>query len=88
MEASFLAAVKVSILAMGVIFTVLVILIFTIKALVKMIPYVAPPAAPQRHQTASPVSSEQDEHVAAITATLAMHLRKSPNEFQIVNISN
>ncbi len=42
MEVSFLAAVNVSILAMAVIFTVLTILIFTIQALVKLIPYEAP----------------------------------------------
>jgi sodium pump decarboxylase gamma subunit len=90
MEASFLAAVQVSILAIAVIFTVLVILIFTIKILVRLIPYVAPPPKAPRQQTASAQSAngEQDEHVAAITATLAMHLRKSPDEFQIVNISN
>jgi sodium pump decarboxylase gamma subunit len=87
MEASFLAAVKVSILAITVIFVVLVILIFTIKLLVKLIPYAAPPPAPPRHQASPSASSEQDEHVAAITATLSMHLRKSPNEFRIVNIS-
>ncbi|MBT3923268.1 MAG: OadG family protein [Nitrospina sp.] len=87
MEASFLAAVKVSILAMVVIFTVLIILIFTIKLLVKLIPYVAPPPAPPRHQTVSATSSDQEEHIAAITATLAIHLGKSPSEFRIVNIS-
>jgi sodium pump decarboxylase gamma subunit len=88
MEASFLAAVQVSILAMAVIFTVLVVLIFTIKLLVKLIPYVAPPQAPARHKTATSASGDQDEHVAAITATLAMHLGKSPDQFRIVNISN
>ena len=83
-----MAAVNVSILAMAVIFTVLVILIFTIKLLVKFIPYEAPPPAPQWQQSASQsASGDQDDHVAAITATLAMHLRKSPSEFRIVNIS-
>lgn len=88
MEASFMGAVQVSILAMAVIFTVLSILIITIKALVKLIPYTAPPAKPRR-KTAPTASAggEQDDHVAAITATLAMHLRKSPQEFRIVNIS-
>lgn len=86
MEASFMGAVQVSILAMAVIFIVLSILIITIKALVKLIPYTAPPAKPRRQTTAS-AGGEQDDHVAAITATLAMHLRKSPQEFRIVNIS-
>jgi sodium pump decarboxylase gamma subunit len=87
MEASFQAAAQVSVLAMAVIFTVLVVLIFTIKTLVKLIPYEAPPPKAPRQQTASSASSDQDDHVAAITATLAMHLRKSPNEFRVVNIS-
>ena len=50
MEVSVLSAVNVSILAMAVIFIVLTILIFTIKVLVKLLPYEAPPPAPQRHQ--------------------------------------
>ncbi len=87
MEASFIAAANVSILAITVIFTVLVILIFTIQVLVKLIPYKAPPAATARPQTASSASGDQDDHVAAITATLAMHMGKSPNEFRIVKIS-
>lgn len=87
MEVSVMSAVNVSILAMGVIFIVLTILIFTIQALVKLIPYKAPPPAPPRRQTATSASSNQDDHVAAITATLAMHMGKSPNEFRITNIS-
>lgn len=87
MEASFLAAVNISILSITVIFTVLTILIFTIQALVKLIPYEAPPPAPPRHRTTSPAGGDQDDHVAAITATLAMHMGKSPDELRIVNIS-
>ena len=87
MEASFLAAVNVSILAMVVIFTVLIILIFTIKLLVKLIPYEAPPPEAPHRQPASTPSASDDDHVAAITATLAMYLGKSPDEFRIVNIS-
>jgi len=85
MEVSISAAVNVSILAVSVIFTVLVILIFTIQALVKLMPYKAPPPAPTRHKTAA--SGDHDDHVAAITATLAMHMGKSPNDFRITNIS-
>ena len=88
MEVSVLSAVNVSILAMGVIFIVLTILIFTIKVLVKLLPYEAPPPSPQRRQ--KPSSSENgnnhDDHVAAITATLAMHMGKTPSEFRIINI--
>ena len=87
MEASFLAAVNVSVLAMAVIFTVLVILIFTIKILVKLVPYEAPPPKAHRQPASAPSASGDDDHVAVITATLAMHLGKSPDEFRIVNIS-
>ncbi len=89
MEASFLAAVNVSILAMAVIFTVLTILIFTIQALVKLIPYKAPPPLPAKRKakSATTSTSQEDDHIAAITASLAMHMGKSPNDFRIVNIS-
>jgi Na+-transporting methylmalonyl-CoA/oxaloacetate decarboxylase gamma subunit len=85
MEASVSAAVNVSILAMSVIFTVLVILIFTIKALVKLIPYEAPPPA-RKVSSSSPPG--QDDQVAAITATLAAHMGKRPDEFRIINIQS
>ena len=85
MEASVLSAVSVSILAMSVIFIVLTILILTIQILVKLIPYEAPPPAPQRQKAVA--SGDQDDHVAAITATIAMHMGKSPNDFRITNIS-
>ena len=85
MEASVPAAVNVSILAISVIFTVLIILIFTIKILVKLMPYQTPPAtAPRKTAGSSPPG--QDDQVAAITATLAAHLGKRPDEFRIVNI--
>ena len=91
METSVYAAVNVSILAMAVIFTVLTILIFTIQALVKMMPYEAPPPSPSRRKAGKSAvassSSHEDDHVAAITASLAMHMGKSPNDFRIVNIS-
>ncbi|MZG30027.1 MAG: hypothetical protein F3741_04325 [Nitrospinae bacterium] len=90
METSVHAAVNVSILAMAVIFTVLTILIFTIQALVKMMPYEAPPPSPSRRKagkSAVASSSHEDDHVAAITASLAMHMGKSPSDFRIVNIS-
>jgi len=85
MEASVSAAVNVSILAMSVIFTVLIILIFTIKTLVKLIPYEAPAEPPARAISVGN-STEEDDQVAAITATLAAHMQKRPDEFRIVNI--
>ena len=84
MEASVPAAVNVSILAISVIFTVLIILIFTIKILVKLMPYQTPPATPARNNAG--ITSGQDDQVAAITATLAAHMGKRPDEFRIVNI--
>ena len=87
MEASVSAALSVSALAMAVIFTVLTILIFTIKALVKLIPYKAPPTPPAR-KVASSAAPEEDDQIAAITASLAAHMKKRPNEFRIVNIQS
>ena len=88
MEASVSAALSVSALAMAVIFTVLTILIFTIKALVKLIPYKAPPAPPARKVASSAAPLEQDDQIAAITASLAAHMKKRPDEFRIVNIQS
>jgi len=88
MEASVSAALSVSALAMAVIFTVLIILIFTIKALVKLIPYKAPPAPPARKVASSAAPLEQDDQIAAITASLAAHMKKRPDEFRIVNIQS
>ena len=86
MEASVLAAVNVSALAMGVIFLVLTLLIFTIQALVKLMPYEEPPISPARKMASSPAAPGQDDEVAAITATLAAHMGKRPDEFRILNI--
>ena len=88
MEASVSAALSVSALAMAVIFTVLTILIFTIKALVKLIPYKAPPAPPARKVASSAAPLEQDDQIAAITASLAAHMKKRPDEFRIVYIQS
>jgi sodium pump decarboxylase gamma subunit len=87
MEASVSSAVSVSILAMSVIFTVLIILIFTIKLLVKLIPYEAPPAPPAKKVSSSSPPG-QDDQVAAITASLAAHMGKRPDEFRVVNIQS
>ena len=85
METSVLAAVNVSALAMGVIFVVLTLLIFTIQALVKLIPYEEP--APSQKVPVSG-SSGHDDQVAAITASLAAHMGKRPDEFRIINIQS
>ncbi|MEK9629035.1 MAG: OadG family transporter subunit [Nitrospinota bacterium] len=89
METSVIAAVNVSILAMSVIFIMLTLLIFTIQFLVKLIPYKEPPAAPAKQARASTTGTTgHDDEVAAITATLAAHLGKRPDEFRIVNIQS
>ena len=85
MEASVFAAANVSVLAMTVIFVVLTILIFTIKMLVKLIPY-EEPAPSQKVPVIG--SSGHDDQVAAITATLAAHMGKKPDEFRILNIQS
>ena len=85
MEASVFAAANVSVLAMTVIFVVLTILIFTIQMLVKLIPYEEP--APSQKVPVSG-SSGQDDQVAAITATLAAHMGKRPDEFSVLKIQS
>ena len=85
MEASVFAAANVSVLAMTVIFVVLTTLIFTIKMLVKLIPYEEP--APFQKVPAGG-SSGHDDQVAAITATLAAHMGKKPGEFRILKIQS
>ena len=87
MEVSVSAAVNVSILAMSVIFIVLIVLIFTIRTLVKLMPYQTPPTIIPARKTVG-ATSEQDDQVAAITATLATHMRKRTDEFRIVNIQS
>ena len=87
MEASVSAAVNVSILAISVIFTVLIILIFTIKTLVKLMPYQASPASLAKPDSTSSLQ-KQDDQVAAITTALAAHIGKRPDEFRIVNIQS
>ena len=85
MEASVLAAVNVAVLAMTVIFLVLTVLIFTIQILVKLIPY-EEPAPSQKVPVGG--SSGHDDEIAAITATLAAHMGKRPDEFRILNIQS
>ena len=83
-------SVYVSILAMGVIFLVLGLLIGVIEVLVRFIPYTAPPAPPARARApvAAPASSQDEDHIAAIHAALAHHLGKAPNDIHIINISS
>lgn len=85
-----LAAVKVSILAMGVIFTVLTVLIGVIQLLVKFIPYVEPPAPPARTMApaAGSGTEEEAETLAAIHVAVAHHRGETPQAIQITNIQS
>ena len=83
-------SIQVSILAMGVIFLVLGILIGVIRVLVHFLPYAAPPAPAPKASTSSAASgsSQDEDHLAAIHAALAHHLGKAPQDIQIVNITS
>ena len=80
----------ISVIAMSVIFVVLIILIYTIKAMVYLAPYEEPaPTETRTNPTAAPVGGSQvsPEIVTAITAALGTHLGKSPGEFQVTQIN-
>ena len=80
-------AVTVSIISMSVIFLVLSILIITIKLLVRLLPYEAPPPKPIKKtaasQAAAATTSEADEHIAAITGAMTAHLGQNPGHLDI-----
>jgi Na+-transporting methylmalonyl-CoA/oxaloacetate decarboxylase gamma subunit len=81
-----ITSLTVSLIAVSVIFTVLVILIYTIKLLVRLIPYEEPPATAIAKARTS-VNTVTPDIISAITATMAMHLKKSPQEFHITQIN-
>ncbi|MBT5969135.1 MAG: OadG family protein [Nitrospina sp.] len=91
MDPIVLTSLTVSLIAISVIFTVLIILIFTIKLLVYLLPYQEPTAtkssaqAPPQHSSAS--TTVTPDIISAITAVMATHLGKSPQEFYITQIS-
>ena len=91
MDPIVLTSLAISLIAISVIFTVLIILIFTIKLLVYVLPYQEPPAtklsahaSPQHSSTNTAVTPDI---ISAITAVMATHLGKSPQEFHISQIS-
>jgi len=85
MDPIVITSLTVSLIAILVIFTVLVVLIYTIKLLVRLIPYEAPPAAARAKQKTS-ANIVTPDIVSAITAAMATHLRKPPQEFYITQI--
>ena len=80
-----ITSLTVSLIAILVIFTVLVVLIYTIKLLVRLIPYEAPPAV-ARAKLKTSTNTVTPDIISAITAAMATHLRKSPQEFHITQI--
>jgi len=89
MDSIVLTSLTVSLIAISVIFTVLTVLIYTIKLLVRVIPYEEPPT--QKITSAalpktSPPSVSPDI-ISAITSVMATHLGKSPQEFHITQIT-
>lgn len=77
-------SITVSLLALGVIFLTLSILIGVIKILVTWIPYTEPP--PESRSQASSGYKETGEHIAIIHAAMAHYLGKHPEEIQIASI--
>jgi len=84
MDPLVITSLTVSLIAILVIFTVLVVLIYTIKLLVRLIPYEEPPAAARaKPKISADLVSVTPDIISAITAAMATHLRKSPQEFYI-----
>ena len=90
MDSTLLTSLVVSCIAISVIFIVLVILIYTIKLLVHLIPYEELPASKSTAKVLSQTTSASSTTpaiVAAITAAMAAHLGKSPETFHITQIN-
>ena len=80
---ALIAPLQISLLAMGVIFLVLTILIGLILILDALVPYVEPPAPPAKPQ---PAGGQEEETVAAIHAAMAHHLGRAPHQLHITRI--
>ena len=85
MDPIVITSLTVSLIAILVIFTVLVVLIYTIKLLVRLIPYEAPPEVARANPKTS-ANVVTPDIISAITAAMATHLRKSPQEFYVTQI--
>jgi Na+-transporting methylmalonyl-CoA/oxaloacetate decarboxylase gamma subunit len=85
MDPIVITSLRVSLIAILVIFTVLVVLIYTIKLLVRLIPYEAPPIT-ARAKSKTSENIVTPDIISAITAAMATHLRKPPQEFYITQI--
>ncbi len=87
MNDAIITSLTVSAIAIAVIFLVLTILIFTIKLLVHLLPYEAPPAKPARKAQPTP-PSDTDEDIVVITSVMTSHLSQTSGNLQIVNIQS
>ena len=84
MDPIVITSLTVSLIAISVIFTVLIILIYTIKLLVNLIPYEESPASKSAPKNS--VHAVTPDIISAITAVMATHLGKSPQQFHITQI--
>ena len=89
MDPIVITSLTVSLIAISVIFTVLVILIYTIKLLVRLIPYEELPVSISAAKTKSQTSANAvtPDIISTITAVMATHLGRSPEEFHITQIN-
>jgi len=74
------AAVSVTLIGMGIIFFVLILLLFTIVVLNRLFPYVAPAPEPEPVMAGAP---DEAEVVAVIQAALTHYLRKKPGKISV-----
>jgi|TARA_Y100000780_G_scaffold142643_1_gene128825 Na+-transporting methylmalonyl-CoA/oxaloacetate decarboxylase gamma subunit len=90
MDSIVITSLTVSLIAISVIFTVLVVLICTIKLLVYLLPYQEPPLSKSTTHASPQLSATNTvtpDIISAITAVMATHLGKSPQEFHITQIN-
>ena len=90
MDSIVITSLTVSLIAISVIFTVLVVLIYTIKLLVYLLPYQEPPLSKSTTHASPQLSATNTvtpDIISAITAVMATHLGKSPHEFHITQIN-
>tara|TARA_B100000686_G_scaffold351591_1_gene450813 strand:+ start:1237 stop:1500 length:264 start_codon:yes stop_codon:yes gene_type:complete len=78
-------AITVSVIAMGVIFITLSVLIGIIRVLVSWMPYTTPSSVKNQPNT-STENGEAADHIAAIHAAVCCYTGKPPEEIQIVDI--
>jgi len=84
-------ALTVSGIAIIVIFLVLTILIFTIKLLVHLLPYEAPPPPVKKARpvvASATQTSDVDADIAVITSVMSSHLGQTAGNLQVISIQS